>query len=428
MILPQLLRPVVLPSGAGSSRLKSLMQSNSAPMIAVGLSGGVDSTMAAYLLKQAGARLVGLTMQIWDESLSIEKPIRSGCFGPGEAADIEGARQVAARLDIPHHVIPLKEEYRAAVVEYFRKEYRAGRTPNPCVTCNRRIKFDLLLERARAAGIAFDRFATGHYARTAQDSSTGRIVLRRAADRAKDQSYFLALLSQAQLRAALFPLGDLTKDAVKTMARECGFADVAAKNESQDFLEADDYSVLFSSSDSRPGPILDSAGRILGRHRGLIHYTVGQRRGLLLGGTKEPLYVLRLDPDANAVIVGPRQSLQGRILAASGLNWILRDGPPKRPIRIEAKIRQQHQPAPATLYTEGPDRVRILFDEPQSAITPGQVVVFYQEDIVLGAGFIFSTDAADAPPTPLCADGRQATQLVQGSERSMAGESAKPKP
>lgn len=365
--------------------------------VAVGMSGGVDSSITAYLMQKAGYRVVGLTMQIWDGRIALPDEGLSGCFGPGETRDIAAAQDLARRLGIPHHIIPLSAEYAGEILANFRDEYRSGRTPNPCVRCNRQMKFGLLLQRARRMGIAFDRFATGHYARVEQDAATGRHLLLRAADLRKDQSYFLARLEQDQLAQVMFPLGAMSKADVKALAREIGWADVANKDESQNFIESRSYNVLFDDHDSAPGPITDMDGHILGQHKGIIHYTIGQRRGLCLGGTETPCYVVRLDACTNTVVVGRHEDLYAGSLVASNVNWIaLKDAPPA-PQRVYAKIRQQHREAAATLSTHGtatPSRIRLDFDEPQMAITPGQTVVCYDGDRVVCAATI------DAPASP----------------------------
>ena len=359
--------------------------------VAVGMSGGVDSSVVAWLLKNQGHEVLGLTMSIWDGTVPLPDAGFSGCYGPGEARDIEAARSVAARLGIPHHVIPLAPEYAAEVLDNFRAEYRAGRTPNPCVRCNRAMKFSLLLERARAMGIAFDRFATGHYARVERHPDTGRWLLRRAADRSKDQTYFLSRLSQNQLSRVLFPLGSLAKERVKALAREAGWADVADKPESQDFIESKNYGVLFDARDAVAGPIVDTAGKVLGQHQGIVGYTVGQRKGLGIGGTAEPLYVVRIEACANTLVVGGHQDLFSMRLTAADLNWISLPGPPAAPIRVTVKIRQQHREAAATLQgamRDGSPVAEIQFDEPQMSVTPGQTAVFYDGDSVVGSGLI----------------------------------------
>lgn len=357
--------------------------------VAIGLSGGVDSAVAAYLLTKAGVEVVALTMQIWDGSIPIPDEGRSGCYGPGEPRDIESARSIANRLGIPHHVIPLAREYADEVLGYFRAEYRAGRTPNPCVRCNRTLKFGLMQDRARELGITFDILATGHYATVGQEASNGRWTLSRAVDQAKDQTYFLSRLSQLQLSRVTFPLGTLRKDEVKALARELGWADVADKPESQNFIETRDYGVLFEHGDQQPGPIRDTAGTLLGQHRGIVHYTIGQRKGLGIGGTTDPLYVLRLDACTNTVIVGRRDELYRARMTVTDLNWIALAQAPAEPLRTDIKIRQQHQAAPGLLVAGGsPGEVEVAFDEPQMSVTPGQVAVFYQGERVLGSGII----------------------------------------
>lgn len=357
----------------------------------MGLSGGVDSALAARCLLEDGFDVVGLTMQTWDGSVPIPDRGRSGCYGPGEARDLEAARDVARRLGIPHHTVPLASEFKDSVLDYFRGEYRCGRTPNPCVRCNQALKFGLLLEKARGLGIAFDLFATGHYARVERRAEDGRLLLKRALDARKDQSYFLARLSQEQLAGIALPLGGLTKARVKELAREAGWPDLADKSESQDFIEAPDYGVLFDESDSRPGPIRDRDGRELARHKGIVHYTVGQRKGVGLSGKGRPLYVAGIDAADNAVIVGPKEELYAKGFLARDLNWVGLCGPPREPLSAQVQIRQQHRPAAAEISAGAePGTVRVDFSEPQLAVTPGQTAVFYRDEVVLGAGAIAS--------------------------------------
>ncbi len=362
--------------------------------MAIGLSGGVDSAVAAWRLQRAGWQVTGLTMSIWDGSVPIPNAGRSGCFGPGEARDLEAAQNVAARLGIEHRVVPLAPEYRQVVLDYFREEYLAGRTPNPCVRCNQQMKFGFLLEQARQLGVEFDRFATGHYARVGFDEANGRWQLRRGVDADKDQSYFLARLDQAQLAGLVFPLGELRKEEVKVLARAQGWADLAEKEESQDFIECDDYSVLFRPGDAPPGEFVTRDGKVLGRHRGIFHYTIGQRKGLELGGGGPPWYVLEIDAARNRVIVGPKADLSARGLTAGDLNWVGRAGPPEQPFRGQIQIRQRHRAAPATITASG-GWLQAEFDEPQLAVTPGQLAVFYAGDVVLAAGTIQSPGGAD---------------------------------
>jgi tRNA-uridine 2-sulfurtransferase len=362
------------------------------PTVAVGMSGGVDSSVAAFLLKKQGYNVVGVTMKIWDGSASANpaknRDFRSGCYGPGEADDIEAAKKVAKELGIPHHVLDLHAEYKQAVLNYFRDEYLAGKTPNPCVICNQKIKFGLLLDKAQQSGIAFDFFATGHYARIEQDSpNTERCLLKKSIDPKKDQTYFLYRLTPDQLSKTLFPLGGLLKDDVKKMASEIGLKDMADKPESQDFFEGDCYGDFFEAGDSQPGDIIDTSGQIVGRHSGVIHYTVGQRKGLNIGGLKEPLFVIGIDSQNNRLLVGPRQRLLAKGLIAEDLNWIS-IAPPASPLKATAKIRSTQPEKPCTLIPFEENKVRVDFDEPQMSITPGQSIVFYAGDLVLGGGVI----------------------------------------
>jgi tRNA-specific 2-thiouridylase len=362
------------------------------PTVAVGMSGGVDSSVAAFLLKKQGYNVVGVTMKIWDGSASANpaknRDFRSGCYGPGEADDIEAAQKVARQIGIPYHVLDLHAEYKQAVLNYFRDEYLAGKTPNPCVICNQKIKFGLLLDKAQQSGISFDFFATGHYARIEQDSPNAeRCLLKKSIDPKKDQTYFLYRLTQDQLSKTLFPLGNLLKDEVKKIAAEIGLKDVADKPESQDFFEGDCYADFFEAGDSQPGDIIDTSGQIVGRHNGVIHYTIGQRKGLNIGGLKEPLYVIALDSQNNRVLVGPRQRLLAKGLIAEDLKWIS-IAPPAAPLKATAKIRSTQPEKPCTLIPFEENKVRVDFDEPQMSITPGQSIVFYAGDLVLGGGVI----------------------------------------
>jgi tRNA-specific 2-thiouridylase len=355
-------------------------------IIAVGMSGGVDSTVAAWLLQQAGHTVIGLTMQIWDGAVALPDEGRSGCYGPGEARDLAAARAAAAQLGIQHITVPLAGEYNRCVLDYFREEYRAGRTPNPCVVCNQRMKFGLLLEKARAQGIAFDKFATGHYARIVPDPQNGLFRLLRGVDPQKDQSYFIARLTQAQLGQTLFPLGDLQKPEVVRLARTAGFGDIAAKEESQDFIESEDYSPLFQQHESRPGPITDTAGKILGQHRGIIHYTIGQREGLGVAAA-ERLYVKEIRAATNTLVLGRREEVLSDSCRVADVNWIS-GAPPPDGAACLARLRYRHTGAAAKLFAEPGGVWRADFAEPQFAVTPGQAAVFYDGDEVLGGGWI----------------------------------------
>ena len=348
------------------------------------MSGGVDSSVAAALLKEQGYQVTGVMMKIWDgpDFPRAGEYARHGCYGPGEAGDIEDAEKVARIIDIPFYVFDLTEEYKAEVLKYFRLEYLSGRTPNPCVRCNRSLKFGALVRRIEHSGIDFDYLATGHYARMGYDEVKQRYLLKKARDLSKDQSYFIAMLSQEQLGKALFPIGDYTKAEVRKLAADFGLA-VADKAESQDFV-AGGYSSLLPAAP--PGPILDKAGNVLGEHPAISAYTIGQRRGLGIS-SRDPLFVIDIDSEQNAVIVGGKEELYHDELIASGLNWVAIDTLSEA-IMVEARLRYRHKEARAELTPLSEDKVRVKFREPQMAITPGQTVVFYQGDIVIGAGTI----------------------------------------
>lgn len=353
------------------------------PKVAVAMSGGVDSSVAAALLKEKGYEVIGVTMKVWDGETLPANGTRHACYGPGEEEDLEDARKVAQVLGIPLNIFDLRQEYKIEVLDYFCHEYLSGRTPNPCIRCNRRVKFDALLEKARDTGIEFDYFATGHYARVEHDESGSRYLLKKAKDMAKDQSYFLFALSQEQLSNSLFPLGNHTKEEVRKMARdlELGIDD---KSESQDFF-AGDYSSLLGKV-ARPGPILNKEGEILGEHRGIPFYTIGQRKGLGIS-SKEPLYVTAIDQGKNVIVVGPKEEVYGDELVAMELNWIAIQEL-SRPVDLKAKIRYLHKEAEAMVIPLDEDKVHVKFKEPQMAITPGQAVVFYDDDTVIGGGTI----------------------------------------
>jgi tRNA-specific 2-thiouridylase len=357
------------------------------PVVAVGLSGGVDSTMAAKILLEKGYDVIGITMSIWDGSVPIKEATKSGCFGPGEADDLKAAEQVCSRLGIEHHIIRLQDEYKDKVLDYFCSTYLEGKTPNPCLMCNQRMKFGLLPAKAKEQGLKFDYFATGHYARVEYSERNRRYQLKKALDPSKDQSYFLSFLDQSQLSNLIFPLGELTKSEIKETARSCGFGDLADKQESQDFLETDDYSVLFETDTFHPGDIVDIRDKVLGQHRGLIHYTIGQRRNLGIAGQTEPYYVIDIDNTNNRLVVGPQRYLYGVICKAVNLNWVSIE-PPTRPFWAKAKIRLQHEPADCYVMPMKGIAAEINFEKPQLSITPGQGIVFYDKDTVFAGAII----------------------------------------
>ena len=353
--------------------------------VIVGMSGGVDSSVAAALLRDEGYEVEGVMMKIWEKGDFYSESAGDACFGINRVGDMENAKAQAKILGIPLHVVDLVHEYRASVLSNFQDEYFSGRTPNPCTLCNKEIKFGQLIKRLRELGISFDLFATGHYARVLRDGSTGRYILKKALDSSKDQSYFLYALGQDQLSSIMFPLGIHSKVDVRQMAKDYGL-DVLSRQESQDFVPGEDYSVLFDKK-SEPGPIMDIEGNVVGRHRGIVHYTVGQRRGLGIA-MGDPVYVVGIDSINNAILVGPRQALLARDFIVSRVNWIGLSPGKAQTIDAKVKIRRNHEEAMAELVIIDTTTAYVRFHEPQYAITPGQAAVFYDNDIVLGGGII----------------------------------------
>jgi tRNA-uridine 2-sulfurtransferase len=358
--------------------------------IVVAMSGGVDSSVAAALLAREGHEVIGLSMQLYDHAgRGDSEGVRFGTCCTID--DLHDARRVAARIGIPHYIVNFEEQFAETVIANFVSEYSAGRTPIPCVHCNGDLKFATLA--ARAEGLGADFVATGHYARVDLDPSTGRYRLKRGADPAKDQTYFLFTLDQAQLSHAMFPVGDLEKGMVREHARELGL-DVAEKPDSHEIcFVADGDHAGFLERQGRmagAGVIRDQSGHVVGRHMGVHRFTVGQRKGLGLS-SPIPLYVVGIDAEENAVTVGPKGALERRTLSASGVNWIA-GAPPASGTRVTARIRHRHREADASLDPIGDDRVQVAFDEPQSAVAPGQAVVFYDDDVVVGGGWIDSPD------------------------------------
>ena len=351
--------------------------------VVVAMSGGVDSSVAAALLAEAGHDVIGLSMQLYDQS--------DGESGYGSCCsldDLHDAGRVARRLNIPHYIVNFEHQFQRTVVANFVDEYVSGRTPIPCSHCNSDLKFSTLLDRSRAYGA--EMVATGHYARIGIDPETGRQVLRRGRDTSKDQSYFLFSLTQDQLARASFPVGDLSKAAVRETARALGLA-VADKPDSQEicFVPDGDYAAFIerhAGDLDTAGAIVNQTGDVLGRHGGIHRFTVGQRKGLGIAAA-EPLYVLQLRPDAKTVVVGPRTELERTSLTASQVNWIA-GPPPPGPLRVMAQIRHRHLPAPAGVRPLDEGRAAVEFDAPVLAITPGQAVVFYEEEVVVGGGWI----------------------------------------
>lgn len=364
--------------------------------LAIAMSGGVDSSAAAAILKKQGHDLVGFTMQLWNQSRGINvdengDPLPSRCCS---LDDVYDARRVAEELGFPFYVLNLEREFERDVVQPFVASYLNGETPIPCISCNSRLKFASLDQLARSLGC--DKVATGHYARVEFDEDSNRYRLLRGRNLEKDQSYFLWELTQEQLSRSLFPLGEMSKPEVREVAREHSLA-VAEKSESQEICFVPDgnyagfidrYLEAENAADRLPGEgeIVDTSGAVVGRHGGIHHYTIGQRRGIGIA-RPEPLYVININSARNQVVVGSQDELRQQEFTAAGVNWVAFDQP-HSPVLAEVRIRYRHTPAAATITPIENSRVRIIFDEPQRAITPGQATVFYRGDEVVGGGWI----------------------------------------
>jgi tRNA-specific 2-thiouridylase len=364
--------------------------------IAIAMSGGVDSSSAAALLKEEGHELVGFTMQLWNQRRHINvdesgDPLPSRCCS---LDDVYDARRVAGSLGIPFYVLNLEKDFEESVVEPFVQSYLSGETPIPCVACNSRLKFASLDKLAVSLGC--EKVATGHYARVEYDEKADRYRLYRGKNHWKDQSYFLWELTQDQLSRAHFPLGDMLKSEVRDIAREADL-DIADKKESQEicFVPDGKYSEFidrYLEHEGREGElpesgeIVNSKGEKIGEHAGIHRYTIGQRRGLGIAHEK-PLYVTQIERLRNQIIVGEADELESMEFTAKGVNWVAFDEP-SEPVRAEVKVRYRHEPSPATIYALPDNRARIVFDEPQRAITPGQATIFYNGEEVVGGGWI----------------------------------------
>ena len=363
--------------------------------IAVAMSGGVDSSAVAAMLRAEGRNVIGLTMQLWNQRrlaghAGMPESVQGRCCS---IDDVYDARRVAETLGIPYYVVNHEERFERDVVRPFVEEYLAGRTPIPCSLCNNHLKFDQLLIVAQQIGA--DQIATGHYAQVVFDNQLGRWLLKRPADRSKDQTYFLFGLTQEQLSRTLFPLGGMTKPEVRELARHHKLV-IAEKPDSQEicFVPGGDYKrfieAYLNEQSEQPvavgGEMVTTDGKVIGEHAGVHNFTVGQRKGLGVA-SGSPLYVIQIKNETRQVVVGKDEELYSRTLTASRVNLISTAGL-REPMRVAVKIRHKHQPAPAMIQSAGPDEVRVTFDEPQRAITPGQGAVFYDGDIVVGGGWI----------------------------------------
>jgi len=350
--------------------------------VVVAMSGGVDSSLSALILKEQGYDVIGITMQF----LTAEETEDSfgGCAG---LHHIEDARYICGILGIPHYVLNVRRLFKKLIIDNFYREYMNGRTPNPCIRCNQFIKFGFLIKKAREFDASL--VATGHYARIEYDPVTGEYLLKRATDLNKDQTYFLYRLGQKQLPHILFPIGEFTKERVREIAKEKRLP-VFKKEESQEicFISGKNYRIFFEErlkNRLKPGPIISLTGETIGMHKGITGYTIGQRKGLGIS-SKVPLYVARIDTEKNTIVVGERKDVFHSQLIAEDVSWVSRAI--DKPTRLLVKIRSLHNPSPAIVNPEPEGRVKVVFDKPQWAITPGQSAVFYKDDTVLGGGII----------------------------------------
>jgi len=353
--------------------------------VMLGMSGGVDSSVAAAILLQQGYEVIGVTLQIWQDMDEETKKSEGGCCS---LSAVDDARRVANKLGIPYYVLNFKDIFNKTVIEYFKEEYFKGRTPNPCIACNRHVKWQAMLDKAVSMGI--DYIATGHYAKVMYDAVSNRHILKKSVTDKKDQTYALYNLTQEQLSRTLLPVGDYPKDKIREMAKEMGLS-VASKPDSQEicFINDNDYGRFLSENSDKkivPGKFVDTSGNVLGDHKGIVHYTVGQRKGLGMTFGK-PMFVVALDVKNNRVVLGDDSDVFSNSLVASDLNFISIEKPVDG-MRVGAKIRYSAKESPATIHVLDNDKIKVTFDVPQRAITPGQAVVFYDGDAVVGGGTI----------------------------------------